>query len=537
MDAERMLLGLVLLPVVAAVCIAAAPRGLARGIGVVSSLVLLAYSIWVAMQFPEWKSGAFWPAAGDASGLPLGLGATLALAADGVSMTLVLLTAFLTPLALLGSWTAIAERQKEFYAWFMLLTAATMLAFTARDAISFLVGFEFTLVPMLFLIGIFGSEERRAAAIKFFLFTFVGGVFTLTGVIWLAAERAAEIGTWSFLISDLQAFATSRFGAEKQSWLFALLMVGFLVKVPVFPLHTWLPVAHTQAPTAGSVILAGTLLKLGGYGIYRVALPVAPLGAAEFVTVLAGLSIIGIVAIGAVCLVQRDMKKLIAYSSVAHMGVCILGMMALNPAGVTGSVFYMVSHGLSTGALFLCVGFMYERHHTKDMDLIGGLAKSMPIWAFFTVFFTMASVGLPGLVGFPAEFLCLFGAFTATPDGVPGWPGLLGPRWVILAAFAALVIGAAYMLYMVGRAVFGPARLPHGDGHHGHHASGLPADLNGREILTLGTLAVACLVFGLRPAPLLDAIGPSVAVTLKDLPAAVERMQQAEAPPELAANR
>jgi NADH-quinone oxidoreductase subunit M len=255
------------------------------------------------------------------------------------------------------------------------------------------------------------------------------------------------------------------------------------------------------------------------------------------VTVLAGLSIVGIVAIGAVCLVQRDMKKLIAYSSVAHMGVCILGMMALNPAGVTGSVFYMVSHGLSTGALFLCVGFMYERHHTKDMDLIGGLAKSMPIWAFFTVFFTMASVGLPGLVGFPAEFLCLFGAFTATPDGVPGWPGLLGPRWVILAAFAALVIGAAYMLYMVGRAVFGPARLPHGDGHHGHHASGLPADLNGREILTLGTLAVACLVFGLRPAPLLDAIGPSVAVTLKDLPAAVERMQQAEAPPELAANR
>jgi NADH-quinone oxidoreductase subunit M len=244
----------------------------------------------------------------------------------------------------------------------------------------------------------------------------------------------------------------------------------------------------------------------------------------ESVRFLAILCVVAIVAISLVCFAQKDVKRLVAYSSVSHMGVCMLGLLALNPAGVTGSVMYMINHGLSTGALFLCIGMMYERYHTKDMAAIGGLAKRMPIWAFFMVFFTMTSVGLPGLNGFVSEILCLFGAFTANPATVTGFPGVLGPKWVLIAGVGSVIFGAVYMLYMVGKVVWGPLKEPHDHGHDGPHAhqhGHAISDLNAREILALAPIAVVCLAIGVQPWPLLDAIEPSVRVAITGYPEAV----------------
>jgi NADH-quinone oxidoreductase subunit M len=286
--------------------------------------------------------------------------------------------------------------------------------------------------------------------------------------------------------------------------------------------HTWLPLAHDQAPTAGSVILAGTLLKLGTYGVYRIALPTAPVGGVELNQFIAVLCIIGIIHAALICWVQNDAKKLIAYSSVSHLGFCMLGLFSLNSIGATGSVMYMINHGLSTGALFLCIGMIYERYHTKDMEQLGGLAKRMPVWSFFMVFFTMASLGLPGLNGFIGEFLCLMGCFTAEPDSVAGFPGVLGP-WYAVFAGLGLVLAAMYLLIMLGKLVWGPLKEPHGHAHgsgHGgdHHAGELPADLNAREIGILVPLAVVCLAIGFYPKPMLEAIAPSVEGVLKPYP-------------------
>jgi NADH-quinone oxidoreductase subunit M len=296
-------------------------------------------------------------------------------------------------------------------------------------------------------------------------------------------------------------------------------MSGFAVKVPLFPVHTWLPLAHTEAPTAGSVILAGVLLKLGTYGIFRFALPFAPMAAVEYQTVIAVLAIMGIVYAGLICWVQTDVKKLVAYSSVAHLGFCILGMFSFNGTGLTGSVMYMINHGLSTGALFLLIGMIYERYHTRSMKELGGLAARMPVWSTFMVFFVMASVGLPGLNGFVSEFLCLLGTFqsdqawVATPGGAQGatpW-GRLG-FWYALVAGTGMIIAAMYLLYMTGRIVWGPLVEPHGHDHHdGDHAveagtHGLPPDLSRREIAILLPLAAGCIWLGVYPKPVLDAL-------------------------------
>jgi NADH-quinone oxidoreductase subunit M len=305
---------------------------------------------------------------------------------------------------------------------------------------------------------------------------------------------------------------------------FILLMAGFAVKVPFFPVHTWLPLAHDQAPTAGSVILAGTLLKLGTYGVYRIALPSAPVGGVELDQFIAVLCIIGIVNTALICWVQHDAKKLIAYSSVSHLGFCMLGLFALNSLGATGSVMYMINHGLSTGALFLCIGMIYERYHTKDMDQLGGLFKKMPVWSFFMVFFTLASLGLPGLNGFIGEFLCLMGCFTAEPGAASGYPGLLGPWWAVVAGLG-LILAAMYLLIMVGKLVWGPLREPHDHSHghgHGHGEGTLPTDLNAREIGILVPLAVVCLAIGFYPKPMLEAISPSADKVLAQYPKLVE---------------
>ena len=303
------------------------------------------------------------------------------------------------------------------------------------------------------------------------------------------------------------------------------LLAGFAVKVPLFPLHTWLPLAHTEAPTAGSVILASVLLKLGTYGLYRFVLPMLPAAVIEYAPVIAVVSIVGILYAALVCWVQTDVKKLVAYSSVSHLGFCVLGLFALNILGAQGSVLYMLNHGLSTGALFFLVGMIYERYHTRDMDELGGLAKRMPVWAFFMVFFVLASVGLPGLNGFVSEFLCLVGTFAATADNA-AYPGLLGP-WFAAVAGLGMIFAAMYLLIMVGKIVFGPLKEPAATSRGHHH---LPADLTFREIAVVTPLAILCLYIGLQPRPLTDAIQGSIENTLALYPAKVNALASAEAP-------
>lgn len=512
---------LLILPLLAAGAVALAPERLSKWIATFATLGVFAVSLAFAWGFPGWTDGSIAPM--DA-GISIGLGINLSLGADAVGVMLILLTTFLMPLAMIGSFTAVKERAKEYYGWFMLLEAAMLGVFLARDAIVFYTAYEFTLVPMYFLIAIFGGGERRAASVKFFLYTFFGSMLTLAGVIYIAAQNAmASGGDWTFDLAALATYA-SGMSPQQQFWVFILLMAGFAVKVPLFPWHTWLPLAHDQAPTAGSVILAGTLLKLGTYGVYRIALPAAPIGGVELSQLLAVLCILGIVVTALICWVQHDVKKLVAYSSVSHLGFCMLGLFSLNSIGATGSVMYMINHGLSTGALFLCIGMIYERYHTKDMDQLGGLFRRMPVWSFFMVFFTFASLGLPGLNGFIGEFLCLMGCFIAEPNSVAGYPGILGP-WYAVVAGSGLVLAAMYLLIMLGKLVWGPLKEPHGHGHgHGHdHAGELPTDLSAREIGILIPLAVVCLAIGLYPKPMLEAIAPSVEKTLAAYPKHVEK--------------
>jgi len=516
---------LLILPLLAAALVALAPERLSKWIATFATLAVFAVSVFFAWGFPGWSTGEIAPSDLSVAVMP-SLGINLSLGADSVGVMLVLLTTFLMPLAMIGSFTAVKERVKEYYGWFMLLEAAMLGVFLARDAIVFYTAYEFTLVPMYFLIAIYGGADRRAASVKFFLYTFFGSMLTLTGVLYVANQQHMGSGVWSFDLATLATFATTKLSNTEQYWVFILLMVGFAIKVPFFPVHTWLPLAHDQAPTAGSVILAGTLLKLGTYGVYRIALPTAPVGGVELNQFLAVLCIIGIVNAALICWVQHDAKKLVAYSSVSHLGFCMLGLFSLNSIGATGSVMYMINHGLSTGALFLCIGMVYERYHTKDMDQLGGLFKRMPVWSFFMVFFTLASLGLPGLNGFIGEFLCLMGCFIAEPKSVAGYPGLLGP-WYALVAGLGLVLAAMYLLIMLGKLVWGPLKEPHGHeapgghGHEGHEPQELPRDLSTREIGILVPLALVCLVIGFYPKPMLEAISPSVEKTLAPYPTLV----------------
>ena len=430
--------------------------------------------------------------------------------ADSVSLMLVLLTVFLGPLCVLGSYSAIEHRQKLYYASLLILQTFVTGVFVAQDALLFYIFFELTLIPMFVLIRQWGGDNRKKASIKFFLYTFTGSILTLAGLVYIVWARDVNIaGRWDFTLLSLSdnAFLMS---PTQQAWVLAALLAGFAVKVPLFPVHTWLPLAHTEAPTAGSVVLAGVLLKLGTYAIYRVAIPLAPHAFVVFAPYIAAVSIIGILYAGLICWSQRDVKKLVAYSSVSHLGFCILGLVALNAIGVGGSIMYMINHGLSTGALFLCIGMIYERYHTRSMDELGGLASRMPVWSFFMVFFAMASVGLPGLNGFVSEFMCMMGAFQAGAVwGIGGTTGVLGP-WFAAIAATGMVVAAMYILYMVGKIVFGPLREP--ANHHAHPV--LPTDLNLREIAVLTPLAVLCLVLGLYPTPVLRSLEAPIAAQL-----------------------
>lgn len=416
---------------------------------------------------------------------------------DAISAPLVGLTGLLVPLAIACGFSAIRTRMREYYAWMLGLTAAMFGVFAARDVLLFYIFFEATLVPLYFLIGVWGGAQRRYAANKFFLFTFLGSVITFAGILYLAVRGAQLTGSRivSFDLATLSSL--SAMTMQEQSLLFLALFCGFAIKVPFFPLHTWLPLAHTEAPTAGSVLLAGVLLKLGTYGFLRFSLPMVPFGAVEWAPLMGWLAVAGIV-YGALCSwAQSDVKKLVAYSSVSHLGFCMLGMFSMVPAGLSGAVLYMVNHGISTGALFLLVGMMYERYHTREMDQVGGLARRMPIFAFFLVLFTLSSIGLPGLNGFVSEFTTLLAAYQST---------VLGPKFSVIGA-TGILLGAVYMLYVVGKVLLGPLKEPH---HTPDVSQGLSHDLNRREIAILTPLAVAVVLLGLFPRLVTDSLDPAL---------------------------
>ena len=518
------LITLIAIPLLFTLAAATASERRVKYVALFGMLLQCAWFAFVAMSF-DWRSGESYQFDAVYDWFP-SLGIRLSLGVDTISMLLLALTALLGPICVAASFTAITERPRTYYSWLLLLQAAMTGVFCARDVILFYVFFEFTLVPLYILINLYGSTNRKAAATKFFLYTFTGSLLTLSALVYVAYIHASQPGAqWTF---DFETLAITARGMtfSQQAWVFWALLAGFAVKVPLFPLHTWLPLAHTEAPTAGSVILAGVLLKLGTYGILRFALGFVPGACIFYAPTLATLGIIGILYAGLICWVQTDVKKLVAYSSVSHLGYCVLGMFALNSIGVTGSILYMINHGLSTGALFLLIGMIYERYHTRSLKEIGGLASRMPVWATFMVFFAMASVGLPGLNGFISEFMCMLGAFQAggsrawMPHGMstllPGaTPGELGP-WYAFFAAAGTIVTAMYLLFMLGKVCFGPLKEPGGHGHaNGHdepHSHGpLPRDLCGREIGILLPLAAACVVLGLYPAPVLHWLESPVA--------------------------
>ncbi len=533
-----MLAGLLLgIPILAAILIMVAPSRLAKWLGLAGALCTLGWGVVFACLYPYWgeipaegtELAGYWPVDDGWAIVPL-LGLELRLGVNSVSLLLVLLTCLFAPMVVLASFTAITERVKEFYVWLMIMNAAVIGVFIARDVITFYTAFEVSLIPAFFLVAIYGGPDRREASFKFFIYTLFGSIIMLAGFVYLVMRFADSVGGWLpstnggvnvWDIDALTTYAREFLTPSEQGWVLLALMLGFAVKVPLWPLHTWLPLAHNQAPTAGSVNFAAVILKLGAYGVFRFVIPMVPEAVVVFAPYIAGLAIIGIIYTSLVCWAQTDMKKLIAYSSIAHMGFCMIGLFALNPIGAQGGILYMITHGLSSGALFLCIGMMYERHHIKEIGKIGGLMKSMPVWSFFVVFFTFVSVGLPGLAGFVSEFLCLLGTFVGSAESNGGYPGVLGP-WYGIVAGVGLILGAIYMLYLVGRVVFGEENVP----EHDAASQVLPHDLNLREITTLVPIAIICLFIGLYPTPILKAIEPAAEHMLTAYPETVARQGQ-----------
>lgn len=401
------------------------------------------------------------------------------LALDGVSLWLVLLTTFLMPIAVASTWHAVETRLREFLMLFLLLEVGMVGVFLAADLFLFYIFWEFTLIPMYFLIGLWGGARRVYAAVKFFLFTLAGSLLMLVAMLWLGFTQ----GTFS-----IPALLAQGVPASAQPWLFGAFALAFAIKVPVFPLHTWLPDAHVEAPTAGSVILAGVLLKMGTYGLLRFNIGLFPEAAVTFAPLMAGLGVIGILYGAAASFAQTDAKKLVAYSSVSHLGFVVLGLFSLNPLGVQGALLQMVNHGLSTGALFLLVGMVYERRHTRELADFGGLWKVMPVGGALMLFTALASAGLPGLNGFVGELTILLGAWAFNP---------------LMAAFAALgvILAAIYMLWLFFRMFLGPLTNPHNQ---------TLTDLDGREVALLTPLMALMLLIGLAPTPFFDAMRPAV---------------------------
>ena len=414
------------------------------------------------------------------------IGAEYFIGIDGFSSLLILLTTMMGFIAVLSSWTAITERVKEYYIFLLFLQTGMIGAFISLDFLLFFLFWEVMLVPMYFLIGIWGSANRLYSAIKFFLYTLVGSVVMLLGILALYFAFYKATGVYSFDITQYQAF---NFAPNLQWWVFLAFFLGFAIKVPMFPFHTWLPDAHTDAPTAGSVILAAVLLKMGTYGFIRFSLPILPEATRAFVPMVVTLSIIGIIYGALIAMAQKDWKRLVAYSSVSHMAMVMLGMFALNPVGLTGSIVQQLNHGISTGALFLLVGVVYERRHTREISEYGGLSKVMPVYAAIFLFMTMSSIGLPALNGFIGEILIMQGIFA------------VNKLWAGVGA-AGIVLGAAYMLWLYQRTMFGKIEKPKNEN--------LP-DVGLREFATFVPLIILAVWIGLYPTPFLNRLNTSVA--------------------------
>jgi len=410
---------------------------------------------------------------------------------DGISMPLILLTTFMTIMVIISGWEVITFKPSHYMAAFLIMEGVMVGVFCALDAMLFYVFWEAMLIPMFIIIGVWGGVNRVYATIKFFLYTFFGSVFMLVALVYLYYQAG------SFEILD---FHKAPVGEFAQTLIFLAFLAAFAVKVPMWPVHTWLPDAHVEAPTGGSVILAAIMLKIGGYGFLRFSLPITPDASQSLDWLVIGMSLIAIVYIGFVALVQKDMKKLIAYSSIAHMGFVTLGffivfIIASRPEvnggavlGMEGGMVQMVSHGFISGALFLCVGVLYDRMHSRQIGDYGGVVHTMPVFAGLMVFFAMANAGLPGTSGFGGEFMVILASFRANP-------------WYAFLAATTLILGAAYTLWMVKRVVFGPVA---------NEQVAALQDVNKREILVLGTLAVAVLILGLWPAPLIEVMEPSI---------------------------
>jgi NADH-quinone oxidoreductase subunit M len=408
---------------------------------------------------------------------------------DGISLFLVLLTTFLMPLVLLASWGDIHTRVKEYLFFFLVLETGMVGTFVALDLFLFYVFWEVMLIPMYFLIGVWGGPRRIYAAIKFLLYTMVGSLLMLVAILYLAYLHNTQQGTVTF---DLQQLYNLRIPVQAQMWLFAAFALSFAIKVPLFPFHTWLPDAHVEAPTGGSVILAAVLLKMGTYGFLRFALPLFPEAAHAAVPAIMALAVIGIIYGALVAMVQPDLKKLVAYSSVSHLGFVMLGLFAFNMQGIEGAIYQMLNHGLSTGALFLLVGVVYERRHTRLISEYGGLWKQVPVYAAIFLVVMLSSIGLPGLNGFVGEFLILLGTFKAnTLAGV--------------LAVSGVVLGAVYMLWMYQRVIFGPLK---------NEENTKLVDLSRREVAIFVPILAMMLLMGLYPRPLLTRMEKSVEATL-----------------------
>lgn len=490
----------------------------APGLALMFSLVTLAAAAGVVFQFPTSGSeeiikqqsyGLFeknWLSFGD-------LSINFSIGLDGLGLWLYGLSALLVVTSVLVSWESVKKNRAGFYALLMLLECGMLGVFIARDLILFYVFFEFTLIPLFFLIGVWGSDRRRYAAIKFFLFTLAGSVLTFLGLLTIALwyETFSIPQLTAIVMGEEPTLAAGFMDSRVQAVIFVALFAGFAIKVPLFPCHTWLPLAHVEAPTAGSILLAGVLLKIGTYGFLRFSIPLLPDATAYLMPYLLWLSVAGIVYGALVALAQSDIKRLIAYSSVSHMGFCMLGIFALTRLGVQGGALQAINHGISTGGLFAVVGMIYRRYHTREIRELGGLARRIPVLAFFMVFFTLSSIGLPGLNGFAGEFLLLCGVFQRafellSDSATAEYAQQYGMQFMAIAVLAVsgVVLGAWYMLWLVQRVFFGPLKEPQHD--EGEEIK----DISWYELGALVPLAVFAVWIGLAPQFFLERMSPTL---------------------------
>ena len=472
---------------------------LIKSVGIGASLVTFVLSLFVYFGFDasvtkmQFVESAPWIATLDINYI---------VGVDGLSILLIVLTTFLTPIALLGSWSSITDRLKEYVSFMLLLEVGMLGVFMAGDLFLFYVFWEAMLIPMYFIIGIWGGKDRIYAAVKFFLYTMAGSLLMLIAILWLGYYASTVPG--GYFTTNLQKLSAIAPGIPMslQIWMFLAFALSFAIKVPLFPLHTWLPDAHVQAPTAGSMILAGVLLKMGTYGLLRFCLPLFPQAAFEFTPLISTLAVIGIVYGALVAMVQTDVKKLVAYSSVSHLGFVVLGIFSMTEEGMQGAVLQMINHGLSTGALFLLVGMIYDRRHTREIAQFGGLAKVMPVFTTLFMIVTFSSIGLPGLNGFVGEFLILLGSFTS--------PFLASPVYAGIAA-TGVIFSAVYMLWMAQRVFFGKVT---------HEENKSLTDLNIREMIVILPVLLFIVWIGVYPSTFLKPSAAAVKQTVVQMQSA-----------------